>query len=615
MKTTNMKAGMVFCFAQLAICIGPQAMAQDNYPQNVYFGDTHLHTNLSPDAYVQRNTTSSPDNAFQFAKGAPVIDALSRAKVQIDTPLDFLVVADHAEYAGITKMIWDGHEQLMATDIGKRYAKMIKDGKGTDVFFELIGSVNTNKPFEDLVSKNLRSTVWNHIVDAADRHNDPGKFTAFIGWEWSSMPGGQNLHRIVFMPEGGEVAKQFMPFSAFDSNVESDFWSWLEETSERTGADFVAIPHNGNISNDLMFPLADRSGNPISAAYANTRMRWEPVMEITQIKGDSETHPALSPDDEFADFETYEHTFESEHNDNERAADYREGSYVRAGLKRGLEHEEKLGVNPFKYGLVGSTDAHTGFASAEEDNFWGKFSLDAIPDNKSGVELTPGTYGWDMSASGLAAVWARENTRESIVEAFKRREVYGTSGPRIRLRFFGGFNFTSRDVRASDLAKVGYDKGVPMGSDLAAAPRGKSASFLIQAVKGPVDANLDRIQIVKGWVGAGGKAKEKVYDVAWSGNRSSEPDGKLPAVGNTVDLETGLYTDNIGAAELVTVWTDPHFDASQRAFYYVRVLQIPTPRNSTYDAIALGIDPVETGKPITIQERAYSSPIWYTPRN
>jgi hypothetical protein len=591
----------------------PRNTEAANPLNNLYWGDTHLHTNLSPDAYLQRNATASPDDAFMFAKGAPVIEALSRAKIHIDTPLDFLVVTDHAEYVGIPKMIWEGDERLMATEIGQRYAWMIAEGRGTEIFFELIATANSNQPLVDLVTSELRESVWSNIVDAAERHNDPGTFTAFIGWEWSSIPNGQNLHRIVFMPEGGDVAKQFIPFSSFDSNVESEFWAWLDETSQRTGADFVAIPHNGNISNGLMFPLADRAGNPISVAYANTRMRWEPVIETTQIKGDSETHPSLSPNDEFAEFETFEHLIKTDESETQDTGDPREGSYTRAGLKRGLEIEEEIGVNPFKYGMIGSTDAHTGYASAEEDNFWGKFSLDAIPDNKKDKDLLPGVYGWDMSGSGFAAVWATENTREAITAAFKRRETYGTSGPRIMLRFFGGFDFATGDANARNLAQVGYYKGVPMGSDLSAAPNGKSASFLIHAVKDPKHANLDRIQVVKGWVGADGTAQEKVYNVAWSDGRSLGSDGSLPAVGNTVDLATGLFTNDIGSAELVMVWTDPDFDATQRAFYYVRVLQIPTPRNSTYDAIALGIDPEETGHPITIQERAYSSPIWYTP--
>ncbi len=598
-----------------ATATAPQNTQGANPLNNLYWGDTHLHTNLSGDAYLQRNTTASPDDAFMFAKGAPVIDALSRAKLRIDTPLDFLVVTDHAEYMGIIKMIWEGDEQLMATEIGQRFAQMIADGRGTEVFFELIATANSNQAIADLVTSELRESVWSESVAAAERHNDPGTFTAFIGWEWSSLPNGQNLHRIVFMPEGGDVANQFIPFSSFDSDVETEFWTWLDETSQRTGADFVAIPHNGNISNGLMFPLADRAGNPISAAYANMRTRWEPVIETTQIKGDSETHPSLSPNDEFADFETFEHLLKTDDSETQDVGDPRRGSYTRAGLMRGLEIEEEIGVNPFKYGMIGSTDAHTGYSTAEEDNFWGKFSLDAIPDNSIDTDLLPGVYGWDMSASGLAAVWASENTRGAITSAFKRRETYGTSGPRIMLRFFGGFDFAAGDANARNLAQVGYDKGVPMGSDLTAAPDGRAPSFLIHAVKDPIDANLDRIQVVKGWVGADGTAQERVYNVAWSDGRRLGSDGGLPAVGNTVDLATGLYTNDIGTAELVTVWTDPDFDATQRAFYYVRVLQIPTPRNSTYDAIALGIDPEETGHATTIQERAYSSPIWYTPGN
>lgn len=587
------------------------------------WGDTHLHTNLSPDAYVQRNTTATPDDAFNFAKGAPVIEALSRAKIRIDTPLDFLVVTDHAEYIGIPKMIWEGDERVISTEIGKRYAKMIGDGEGTKVFFELVASVNANKPEPELVKPELRKSVWNDIVDAAERHNEPGKFTAFIGWEWSSIPQGQNLHRIVFLPQGGDVAKQFVPFSAFDSDVESEFWAWLDATSQRTGADFVAIPHNGNISNGLMFPLTNRAGKPINAAYAETRMRWEPVIETTQIKGDSETHPVLSPNDPFADFETYEHLIKTDDSETEDTGDFRTGSYTRSGLKRGIEIEQDIGVNPFKYGMIGATDSHTGYSTAEEDNFWGKFPLDAIPDNKKDKELVPGAYGWDMSGSGLAGVWASANTRDAIAAAFKRREVYGTSGPRIALRFFGGWDFKNKDADATDIGEVGYRKGVPMGGDLTRPSKkglakvgigGKSAPrFLIHAAKDPKDANLDRVQIVKGWVGEDGKAQEKVYDVVWSEGRALGADGKLPSVGNSVDMKTGLYTNDIGAAQLAAVWEDPDFNRKQRAFYYVRVLQIPTPRNSTYDAIALGIDPSETGKALTIQERAYSTPIWYTP--
>ncbi|MGF1719316.1 DUF3604 domain-containing protein [Vibrio kyushuensis] len=577
------------------------------------WGDTHLHTALSPDAYVQRNTTAMPDDAYRFAKGAPVIDANTRAKLQIETPLDFLIVADHAEYLGVTKMIFEGDDRLDSSEIGQRFKKMIEEGKGREVFFELVQSVNNNTPIEELVTLDLRNSVWHEIVDAAERHNDPGNFTAIIGWEWSSLPNGQNLHRIIFMPEGGDIAKQFTPITSFDTDIETEFWDWLEKTSKETGASFVAIPHNGNISGGLMYPLNDRYGNPIDKTYANKRMRWEPVMETTQIKGDSETHPALSPDDEFADFETYENLIRTNDGEEIDIDSLRAGSYTREGLKRGLEFKESIGANPFKYGLIGATDSHTGYATVEENNYWGKFSIDSNPDNKN-FEVAPGGTGWDMSASGLSGVWATENTRQSITDAFIRKEVYGTSGPRIQLRFFGGWDFKSNDANETELAKVGYKKGVPMGGDLVNAPKNRAPSFLIQAVKDPKSANLDRVQVIKAWVDSSGQSHEKVFDVAWSDDRKPNGKGKLPAVGNTVDLSTGLYTDDIGDVELTTVWSDPNFDAGQNAFYYARVLEVPTPRNSTLDAIALDIDPKETGHSITIQERAYSSPIWYSPK-
>jgi hypothetical protein len=601
-----MKKLLLTATALLALNVSA-ATAQET---NLYWGDTHLHTNYSPDAFVQKNTTASPDDAYMFAKGAPVIDSASRAQIRIDTPLDFLVVTEHAEYTAVPKLLIEGDPRIANTPNGKRFIEMIKNGKGKEMFFELIGTVNRNEPYSDINNDEIRKTIWSDIVDAAERHNEPGKFTSFIGWEWSSIPNGQNLHRIVFTPQDGKVGKKFIPFSAFDSDVESEFWAWLDKTSKETGADFVAIPHNSNISNGLMFPLQDRAGNPISAAYANTRMKWEPVVEMTQIKGDSETHPKLSPNDEFADFETYEHLIKSDDSDvsHEDNGETRKGSYARSGLLRGMELEQKIGVNPYKFGMMGATDSHSGYSTAEEDNFWGKFSKDSTPESKD-QELVPGVIGWDMSASGLAAVWAEENTRAAITEAFKRKEVYGTSGPRIGLRFFGGWDYQNSDANEKELATVGYAKGVPMGSDLTKAPKGKAPSFLVHAVKDPKDANLDRIQIVKGWVDAKGQSHEKVFDVALSDGRT---DGNAP-VGNSVDLKTGNYTNDIGDAQLTAYWQDPEFKAGERAFYYVRVLQIPTPRHSTYASIAMGKDPKELGKALTIQERAYSSPIWYTP--
>ncbi|TLU67541.1 DUF3604 domain-containing protein [Thalassotalea litorea] len=599
-------------FALLALSSSLQVFANEgDAPTVLLWGDTHLHTNLSPDAYVNKNTNVDPDTAYRFAKGLPVMSDDTRAKVRLHTPLDFLAVTDHAEYAGVPKMLWDGDEELSKTKTGARYIEMIKNGKGTDVFFELIADVNAAKPNMELHSQRVRDTVWKEIYEAAEKHNEPGKFTALIGWEWSSLPNGSNLHRVVFMPEDASVAEKFTPYSAFESDRPEDLWNWLEKTADETGANFVAIPHGSNISNDLMFQNVDSDGNAITKEYAKTRIRWEPVIEITQIKGDSETKSELSPEDEFADFETYEHLIKVGGTEEEKEADPA-ASYVRSALMRGLEIEQKVGINPYKAGLVGSTDAHTGLASTEEDNFWGKFSLDSKPEGKD-LEGAPGVTGWDMSASGLAAVWAKENTREAIVEAFKRKEVYGTSGPRIKLRVFAGYDFKDNDAESADLANIGYDKGVPMGSDLPPAGKRDNPKLLIQAVKDPIDANLDRVQVVKGWVDDSGKAQEKVYNVAWSGERKQSSDGSIEAVGNTVDMDTGLYTNDIGTEQLTVVWEDEDFDPDMRAFYYVRVLQIPTPRHTLFDALALGIEHPEEYDAV-IQERAYSSPIWYTPK-
>jgi hypothetical protein len=397
MKTTRPLLSRI-ALAVSGLAIAASLQAEET---RLYWGDTHLHTNISPDAFVFGNTTATPDHAYQFAKGAPVIDVKSRAKIRIDTPLDFLVVADHAELMGLTLWLWSGDERVANTETGKHYIKMIKEGKGRQVFQELVRMVNTNQPAPDLNKPELRRSIWNSTINAAERANEPGKFTAFIGWEWSSTPQGKNLHRVVFTPQGKETAQKFLPFSAFDSDVESDFWNWLDKTSRETGADFVAIPHNSNISTGAMFPLTYRSGKPIDAAYARHRMRWEQVYETTQIKGDSETHPALSPEDAFANFETYEHLIKTDDSGLGLGSDWRIGSYTRSGLKRGLEFEEKIGANPFKYGLIGSTDSHSGYSTVEEDNFWGKMSMDSIPENKQDKQLAPGAYGWDMSASGL----------------------------------------------------------------------------------------------------------------------------------------------------------------------------------------------------------------------
>ncbi|MGD8607687.1 MAG: DUF3604 domain-containing protein [Myxococcales bacterium] len=583
-------------------------------PNEVFWGDTHLHTSYSPDAYFFGNTTADPETAYRYAKGIPVMHPYTRAKIQIHTPLDFLVVADHAEMMGVPLRLFQGDERLTKTATGQRFMKMVSDGKNQEVFFEFITAINKNEPFQDLASEDVQRSVWADSVAITERHNDPGKFTSFIGWEWTSTPDGKNLHRVVFIPQGADTAAKFLPYSSFDSSRPEDLWAWLETTSEKTGARFVAIPHNSNISGGLMFPEVDSDGRPITAEYARTRMRWEPVIEVTQIKGDSETDPILSPNDDFADFEPFRHAIDTEAiQSGAGPAPADPGDFARSALKRGLEIEAKVGANPYKFGMIGSTDSHTGMASTEEDNFWGKTAFDSTPKNTFATYLGIKGFGADMSAAGLAGVWSEENTREALFEAIRRKEVYASTGPRVRLRFFGGWDFKTKDAGKKNLAEVGYKAGVPMGGDLTAAPKGKAPRFLVYAIKDPRGPNLDRIQIVKGWLDANGSGQERVYDVVWSGDRALSSDGKLEPVGNTVDLTTGMYKNDIGAPQLASVWEDPDFDAGARAFYYVRVLQIPTPRHTLYDAIALDMDPSETGHPATIQERAYSSPIWYTP--
>lgn len=602
-------------------------------PNQLLFGDTHLHTSYSFDAYLNKNQTADPDTAYRWAKGVPVIHPYNRARVQINTPLDFLVVSDHAELMGVIRSMnlgtADEEDLGLWGNIKRWYAitilnRAIESGDGASVFNSILPKA-AEKPGGDPVADpsnilavgafgdtlTTETNAWHDIVDAAERHNSPGEFTTFIGWEWSSIPTGANLHRIVFTPDAGDKAKQFVPYGSDQSQYPEDLWQWLEDTQDRTGARFVAMPHNSNISKGYMYAETTLKGEPITAEYAQRRMRWEPVSEVTQIKGDSETHPSVSPDDEFADFETYTHYIQQTAEEyHPQAADY-----ARSALLLGLELEQKVGVNPYQFGMIGSTDSHSGLASAEEDNFWGKFARDSTPQTKRSNDSIGGgdVNGWNMSASGLAAVWAKDNTREEIFAAFQRKEVYATTGTRLQVQVFGGWNFDESLLSIANFAEAGYAQGVPMGGMLSQAETSENApQMLIRAMKDPNNANLDRIQVIKGWIDRTGTQHEQVFNVAWSGEREPDANGTLPAVGNTVDLESGAYDNSIGAEQLATLWTDPDFDPEQRAFYYVRVLQIPTPRHSLLDALALQIEAPEEG-PATLQERAYTSPIWYSP--
>jgi hypothetical protein len=593
-------------------CKGPPPTstgAITNEPNRLYWGDTHVHTSHSAYAYLLGNRSADPDTAYRWAKGLPVVHPHTGAKVQIHTPLDFLVVADHAEMLAVPLKLMQGDPKLASTETGKRWIRMMQEGKGPQIFEqELSAAIRSGTAIGGFDDDEVEQSAWGSIVEAAEKHYAPCSFTSFVGWEWTATPDGKSLHRVVFMDKGREQASQFIPFSSFDSPRPEDLWGWLEETSARAGTDFIAIPHNSNLSGGMMYPEVDSDGRPITAAYARTRMRWEPIVEVAQIEGDSETHPSLSPDDELADFEKLPQTPEA----GGVEAKASEGDYVRSGLLRGLQIDQEIGSNPYKVGMIASTGSYTGLASAEEFNFWGRTAFDSIPENKS-APGSSGLKGSDVSAQGLAAVWAEENTRTSIFAAFKRKEVYATTGPRIRVRFFGGWDFDAKQAQKANMVTVGYTFGHPMGSDLTKVPKGKKPTFLFYAVKDPEGANLDRIQLIKGWVDAEGKTHEKVYDVAWSGGRKRGPDGKVPPIDSTVHLATAKYDNVWGAPALRGFWSDPDFDPKERAFYYLRVLEIPTPRHTLYDAVALGTDPNESGRPPTIQERAYTSPIWYTP--
>lgn len=630
----------LFIIASLAAVFVSHSVRAAEQDRELLFGDTHLHTSYSFDAYLNKNQTADPDTAYRWAKGLPIVHPYHQARVQIETPLDFLVVSDHAELMGVIRAtnlgtavtedlgLWGNFKRWIATYM---LNQAIAGEGGGDIFNSILpksGNPKGGDPVADPANEipigtfgdtlATETNAWHEIIDAAERHNVPGEFSTFIGWEWSSIPVGANLHRIVFTPDGADKAKQFIPYGSDQSQYPEDLWSFLEQTEAETGARFIAMPHNSNISKGYMYSTTTLKGKPIDAAYAQRRMRWEPISEVTQIKGDSETHPVISPEDAFADFETYTHYIQQDQ-EPYRAAP---ADYIRGALKIGLSLEQSGGVNPYQFGFIGSTDSHSGLASAEEDNFWGKFARDSTPATKRSDESIGGgrATGWSMSASGLAAVWADGNSRDAIFDAFRRKETYATTGPRLKVRVFAAERFPENAAESLDFASIGYAEGVPMGGTLSFDNPPGSIELIIRAERDPVGANLDRIQVVKGWIDRQGNQREKVFNVAWSGmatdegpaSRSLNTDGALPEVGSTVNLENGSWDNSIGAIKLSAQWQDPEFDASQRAFYYVRVLQIPTPRHSLLDSIALGIDVPEEG-PAVLQERAYTSPIWYRP--
>ena len=595
----------------------------DDFPTEVYWGDTHVHSSFSMDANTMGNTRLSPAAAYRFARGEAV-RAHNGMTVRLDVPLDFLVVADHAEYMGLLPGLRAEDPMLMQDPVGKRLAEGIQ-GDATEqyrVVGALIDSLMKSQPLID--NEEFKRNIWNRITALADEHDDPGRFSALIGFEWSAMPGGDNLHRVVVYRDGAAKAGQLIPRSSFEGDRPEDLWDFMESYEQESGGEILAIPHNPNMSNGQMFALEDSSGQPFDRDYAMRRARHEPIAEITQIKGDSESHPLLSPDDEFADFENWDYGNIGVPTVRKQP-DQIQYEYLRQAFKHGLGVEARVGANPFKLGVIGSTDSHTSLATAAENDFWGKMtSMEPSPRRIAPPEFQQeGTsiFAWSFVASGYAAIWARENTREALFDAMRRREVYATTGSRITLRFFGGFGFEPEDAARPDSVRIGYREGVPMGGDLALPPTatGEAAPpprFLVRALKDPNGANLDRIQIVKGWRRPGGELEERVYDVKLSAHRGHGLFGRLAGsrpIASTVDVSSATYTNTVGDAELLAFWEDPDFDPGLHAFYYVRVLEIPTPRWTTYDAVRLGAE-LDDATPRVIQDRAYSSPIWYSPR-
>jgi len=652
-----MKLSFVLALSISSIPAFAEEGSAPEYPRRVFWGDTHVHTDLSGDAFSMGGTRLTSEDAYRFAKGERV-RATGGMEVQLRRPLDFLLVADHAENLGVLPRLVAGDDSIPDTETSRHWKQVLT---GLPALRDLLNA-ETLEEFKEGgqafvtakaahgadygLSEKFQRSVWEGVIAIAEKHNDPGTFTAFIGYEWSGRYESAMIHRNVLFADGSDLTSKVIPFSNFDSHDPEDLWAYLDDYEERTGGNVISIPHNSNLSRGGMFALSTFLDKPMTEAYARNRARWEPMIEVTQIKGDSEAHPLLSPDDAFADFETWppknwslvtaQYTDKAKADGKKSKTDIggkaaakqvkpkvsgkgieskkpptdpiqeKQSSYARSALKMGLVIEANLGANPFKFGMIGSTDSHTALATADEDLFWGKFGANEPNRYRS-------TDSWYYSASGYAAVWATENTRASLFAALERKETYATTGPRMSVRFFGGWDFETKDVDESKLAQVGYEKGVPMGDDLASAPDGKAPRFLIWAMKDPEGANLDRVQVVKGWRDDGGELHEKIYNVALSDDRKVDQHGKAEPVGNTVDVADASYRNSIGDVELSTVWQDPDFESNFHAFYYVRVLEIPTPRWTTFDAKRFALGTLPDGIPTAVQERAYTSPIWYTP--
>ncbi len=575
----------------------PYSTSADN--KRVLWGDTHLHTTLSLDARAF-GVQLDPEDAYRFARGEE-ITSTHGLRVKLSRPLDFLVVSDHSDAMGTMSEIIAGNKEFMANDVVADWNRRLNNETGAAALktrMEVMTALTLGNAPDMLFDRGFFESVWGEYIATAEAYNEPGRFTAIIGYEWTSGPNGSNLHRNVLYRDGAEQAGQKLPHTTIESTDPQQLWQWMADYEQQTGGKVLALAHNGNISNGLMFPeTSTEFGKPMTAAYVEARARWEPLYEVTQIKGDGETHPLLSKNDEFADYETWDR---ANFAGTKKTKEMIPFEYARAALRRGLQLEQQFGTNPYQFGMVGSTDSHTALATGEEDNFFGKMSyMEPAAGRWSGELGKVGdfiTLGWQMAASGYAAVWAEENTREAIFDAMMRKETYATTGPRILVRFAANY----------------AEQQVPMGGELHGTAKQPAPVFSISAAKDPIGANLDRIQVVKGWLNADGDSEEKVYDVVWSGDRKAKRNGKLPPVGNTVNVADASYSNTIGAAQLQTDWQDPDFNPDLSAFYYVRVLEIPTPRWTAYDAKRFGVA-MSDEVPMITQERAYTSPIWYHP--
>ena len=588
--------------------------ADDHFPNRVLFGDTHLHSSWSTDSGLAGGVLDQ-DAGYRVSRGEEVTSALGW-RVKLIRPLDFVVMADHAENLGLADFIRRSDPLILANDVGKRWHDQFKAGDGHAAFLEWLRAGDT-----DLINEpRLLGTAWDAATTNADEYYQPGTFTTFHGFEWTSHPDGNNMHRVVIFRDGKDRTSQVLPYSQYDSTNPEDLWNYMAAYEEQTGGQVLAIPHNGNLSNGLMFAMetidgSSLSGDPIDAEYAAKRIRWEPLAEVTQQKGDGEAHPLLSPDDAFADFETVDVSNLS--GLEAKTPEMLPREYAREALKTGLKAASDLGVNPFKFGMIGSTDNHTAIPSSREENNFSKASfVEPSPERAfhpliEAPDPSLSLMEADVGASGLAAVWARENTRESIWDAMARKETYATSGTRLTVRLFAGWDFEEDDVHRPDFARTGYARGVPMGGDLTNAPADTAPTFMVRSLRDPDGANLDRIQIVKGWLNADGTTSEKIFDVACA-DRAIVDHACDGDVGNTVDIADASYTNTIGAPLLTAHWVDPEFDPAQMAFYYVRVIEIPTPRWTAYDAKFFGVEMPE-GTTMQLQDRAYTSPVWYTP--